>query len=536
MEAYDYVIVGAGSAGCALAAGLVRDGRYGVLLLEAGGSDRRFWIKLPIGYGRTFFDPRINWKYTTEADPGLRGRSSYWPQGKVLGGSSSINALVYCRGLPSDFEDWQRAGAAGWDWQGVRPHYESIERRIAPDGSVSGTGPLSISDVSRRMHPTNRHYLAAAREVGLPITDDFNGPQPEGVGHYWLTTERGLRCSSADAFLRPALGSGNLTLLQHAHVQRVLFDGRRASAVEVIHEGERRVLRARREVILCSGGVNSAQLLQLSGIGPGGLLQSYGIDVRVDNPNVGGNLQDHLAISYYYRSTEPTLNNQLAPWWGKAWAGLQYALLQRGPLSVGVNQYGGFVRSDPRQPNPDLQLYFTPFTHTTAPAGKRPIINPDPFQAFLISFQIARPVSRGRVDIRSPDSSIAPRIEPGYLSAPEDLATILRGAHLLRRMVQTTALRRLIAEVMQPDLEQMDDAAIIEDFRTRCGTVYHPVSTCAMGRDPRSGVLDSSLRVFGVDGLRVACSASFPNITSGNTNAPALMVGHKAAALILSAV
>ena len=535
MTAFDYIVVGAGSAGCVLADRLSRDGRYSVAVIEAGGSDRRVWIKLPIGYGRTFFDERVNWKFETEPDPGIGGRRSYWPRGKVVGGSSSINALVYCRGLPQDFDDWATAGATGWGWDDVKPHFDRLEQRLDCDGRASGDGPMRIRDVSDRVHPINRHFLSAARELGLPVSEDFNGPAPEGVGYYHITTHGGMRCSAADAFLRPALRRSNITLFTHTQVKKLLFEGERASGVRVARrDGTVQDLTVRAEVILSAGAIGSPQILQVSGIGPGEVLQKQGIAVRRESPNVGRNLQDHLAVSYLYKATERTLNNDLAGPLGKLRAGLRYVLNRRGPLSLSVNQCGGFLRSHPEARHIDLQLYFTPATYTTAPTGKRPIINPDPFPGFLISFQPSRPESRGAVALAAPDAAVPPRITPNYLTAQKDLNDVVRGGRLLQDFARTSSLQGLIQSPIEPDLLTLDEEGLVADFRARSDTVYHPVSTCRMGRDITSSVVDADLRVHGVEGLRVVDASVFPNITSGNTNAPTLMVADRAADAILA--
>ncbi|MCB8838592.1 GMC family oxidoreductase [Aurantimonas sp. VKM B-3413] len=533
MQEFDYIVVGAGSAGCVLADRLSENGRHSVLLLEAGGSDRRFWIKLPIGYGRVFYDERVNWKFETEPDAGLGGRSSYWPRGKVVGGSSSINALLYVRGLPHDFDDWRDGGASGWSWDDVRPYFEKVERRIALDETSEGSGPLQITNVARRAHRANRHFFAAAEEMGLERTADFNGNAPEGVGTYDITTRGGMRHSAADAFLRPALKRRNLALLTHARVRRVTFDGKVATGVEYERNGVVESVRARGEVILSGGAIASPGLLQISGVGPAPLLARLGIPIVKDNPAVGGNLQDHIAISYLYEASEPTLNNQLAPWWGKLRAGLQYAMARSGPLSLSVNQCGGFVRSHPKAARPDLQLYFNPVTYTTAPSGKRPIINPDPFPGFVVSFQPARPTSRGRVDIASPDIATPPRIEPRYLSTNEDLDKVVAGGRLMQAMVATKAMRKLIRVPIEPDVETLDEAGLVADFRARAGSVFHPTSSCRMGREGEDAVVGPDLKVFGLSKLRVVDASVFPNITSGNTNAPTIMLARKAADAIL---
>jgi choline dehydrogenase len=532
MEEFDYIIVGAGSAGCVLADRLSASGRYRVLVLEAGGSDRRFWIKVPIGYGRTFFDARVNWKFETDPDAGIKGRKAYWPRGRVVGGSSSINALVYCRGLPSDFDDWRAAGNPGWGWTDVMPFFERSEH-VTDDERSRGTGPLHVTNVRHEIHPVSRHYFAAAKELGLTFTRDFNGPDPEGVGSYNITTHRGFRQSAADAFLRPALSRANCKLEMRALVRRILISDRRATGVEYELGGGIQTARARCEVILCAGAVNSPQILQLSGVGPGPILQRFGLDVVLDNPAVGGNLQDHLAVSYFYKSREPTLNDVLHPWSGKLVAGLRYLLTRRGPLSISVNQCGGFVRSGPQAPRPDLQLYFNPITYTAAPTGKRPLMNPDPYSGFLLSFQPCRPKSRGRIDIRSPKPGDPPAIAPNSLSTTEDIADVVAGGRFMQRIIATTAMRNLVAEAVPPSLGAMTDEDIVEDFRLRCGTVFHPVGTCGMGADPSRYVVDSQLRVHGIERLRVVDASVFPNITSGNTNAPTLMVAQRGANFIL---
>jgi choline dehydrogenase len=529
---FDYIIVGAGSAGCVLADRLSADGRANVLVIEAGGSDNRLWIKMPIGYGRTFADPAVNWKYQTEANPGLGGRTMYWPRGRVVGGSSSINALVYCRGMPVDFDDWRRMGNAGWGWDDVLPYFEASERRVDSRGAARGAGALDVKDVSPFLHATRAHWFDAARELALPATDDFNGPQPEGVGCYQVTIRAGRRWSAADAFLRPALRRPNLSLRTNAWVSRVLIEQGRASGVEYVQDGKTQRVTARREVILSGGAVNSPQLLQLSGIGPGPLLQRLGIPVRVDNPAVGGNLQDHLAVSYSFKATQPTLNDQLRSPLAKLIAGTRYLLTRTGPLSLSVNQFGGFLRADPAAERPDVQVYFNPVTYGAGDANRKRI-DVDPFPGFILCFQPTRPTSRGRIDLAGPDYRDAPRIQPNYLSTEKDVQDVINGGRLMQLIARTRAMRSLIREPIAPALETMTPEDLLADFRARAATVYHPVSTCRMGPSAADSVVDSSLRVYGVERLRVVDASIFPTVTSANTNAPTLMVAQKAAALIL---
>ena len=533
---FDYVIVGAGSAGCVLANRLSEDGRYSVLLLEAGGSDKRFWIQTPIGYGKTFFDPAVNWKYQTEAEPGLNGRSSYWPRGKVVGGSSSINAMVFIRGNRQDYEDWRELGNPGWGWQDVLPYFRKLETFAAGGSEYRGDrGPLYVNNPSHEYHPLCKKFFAAAEQLGFEYNPDFNGADQEGVGYYQINTRGGRRMSAARAYLYPALKRANCELVTHAHATRLLFEQRRATGVEFLRDGRLERAVARREVIVSGGAINSPQLLQLSGIGDPELLSGFGIDTLAALPGVGRNLQDHLDYCIFYRSRVPTLNNRLSPWWGKLLAGMQYLLLRNGLLSLSVNQSGGFVRSDPSRARPNMQMYFAAITYTTAPQGERPLMRPDPYPGFLHSIGQMRPESRGHLQIVSPDPLAPVSIRPNYLSADDDLAQMLEGAKLLRRFAATPALTEIIEAEITPGAAVQTDAQLIDDIRERASTVFHPCSTCMMGPDPRNAVVDAECRVHGTESLRVVDASIFPTVTSGNTNGPVIMVAEKAADLIIAA-
>ena len=533
----DYLIVGAGSAGCVLANRLSASGKHRVTLLEAGGSDKSFWIKVPIGYGRTFFDPKVNWKYETEPDPALQNRSSYWPRGKVLGGSSSINAMVYIRGHRRDFDDWAEKGNAGWDYESVLPYFVKAEDSEFPDSKFHHKGgQMHVSRIEDRVHPLCNTYLDAARQYGLPVTEDFNGADMEGAGIYSITTKNGVRESTASAYLDPARRHKSLSIITRAHVEKILIDeNKRATGVSYLRDGKRVVLHATQEVIVCAGSVNSPQLLELSGIGDEQILSNAGIQPVHVNPNVGQHLQDHLGINYVYRSRVPTLNDELHSWFGKAKAGIRYLLTRKGHLSMSVNQSGGFVRSTPDKPHPNLQLYFAALSYSTATSGTRPLMNPDPYSAYILSFQPCRPTSRGSIHIKSADAMQPPVITPNYLSTNEDISEIVEGCHLMRELVKTPALAEITESELEPGDSVQTDEQLLDDFRARSGTVFHPIGTCTMGPDPATAVVDPELKVYGIKGLRVVDASVFPNLTSGNTNAPTIMVAEKAADSILAA-
>jgi choline dehydrogenase len=393
---------------------------------------------------------------------------------------------------------------------------------------------MRITDVSAQAHPLVGAYIEACAAMGYAYTPDFNGAQPEGVGVYQITTRGGLRESTATAFLRPALRRKNLDMWLRTQVLRLEFDGRRATGVTCQRGGQTVEVRARKAVVLCAGSINSPQLLQLSGVGPGALLHGLAIPVIHDLSAVGRNLQDHLAVSYFYRSRVPTLNNRLYPWWGKMLAGVQYVLTRRGPLSMSVNQGGAFIRSNANLRTPDLQLYFNPASYTASRTRTRRLMNPDPFPGFLTSFNSCRPTSRGHLEIRSSDPFVAPAIYPNYLSTEQDRQDVLVGAHLLRRLASTLPLVGLIDHEMLPGAAKTTDAELLQDFRERAGTVFHPVCTCMMGSDPATSVVDARLRVHGIEGLRVIDASVFPTVTSGNTNGPVAMVAEKGAAMLLA--
>lgn len=529
MDSYDFIVVGAGSAGCVLADRLSSCGRHKVLLLEAGGSDQRFWIKVPLGYGKTYDDPSLNWCYTARSDPELAGRAAFWPRGRVIGGSSSINAMTYLQGLPHDFDDWEAAGATGWNWQSVQQTYAELEGgdETGSDDGQPPAGTVHISDVSAGMHPFSRHFLAAAKQAGWPVRADLNGQDREGITRLRCTVRNGRRWSAADAFLRPARRRNNLRVVSNALVRRIVIENGVAVGVEYDHAAQRVQSRANREVILSAGAVNSPQLLQLSGIGPAALLQRHGIAVQKDLSQVGQGLQDHLGISYQFGATEPTLNNSLGNWRGKLGAGVRYLLTRTGPLSVPVNQISGFLRSDPAKPA-DIQIYCNPMSYALRSDAKPEVQSS---AGFLICAQPCRPTSRGTVSIASPDPRHPPDIQPNALSTDKDRAMAITAARVAQKLASTPVMQSVTRD--GPDLAAMPDAEVLSDFRARAGSVYHASCTCRMGSGAQNSVLDARLRVHGVAGLRVIDASSFPNVTSGNTNAPVMMLAARGAGMVL---
>ncbi|MCR9073945.1 MAG: GMC family oxidoreductase N-terminal domain-containing protein [Alphaproteobacteria bacterium] len=530
----DYVVVGAGSAGCVLADRLTACGRHRVLVLEAGGSDRRLAIRVPLGYALTFADRRLTWRYRTEPDPGLNGRSASWPRGRVIGGCSSINAMAYVRGLPEDFDDWERQGAAGWNWRAARKTFADLESEYwtSADGGSSGrgSGPVPVGDLGSGMHPFSRHFMAAAADLGWPVNGPDRHMDGEGVAFYRSTVRDGRRVSAADAFLSPARRRPNLQIVSNAVVTRLEMGGNRAPSLRFRRGDCEAEVIVRGEIILSAGAINSPHLLQLSGIGPADTVAAQGIRVVKDLQAVGRGLQDHLAVTHHFEATEPTLNTRLSGPTRILFAGLRYLLTRGGPLAVPINQVGGFVKSMASRAVPDVQIYCNPATYTIPDRGL-PRMNATP--GFSLSAQPCRPTSRGRVALTSPDPRIAPSIEPNSLASDADIEGAIAAGRIVAALAATPTLRAVTRGGSASGVPLTDDAAFLEDFRQRASTVFHPCCTCRMGNDERTSAVDSRLRVHGLRGLRVVDASAFPSITSGNINAPTLMLAHRAADMIL---
>jgi choline dehydrogenase len=524
---FDYVIVGAGSAGCVLANRLSADGKNSVLLLEAGPKDTNLWIHVPLGYGKLFKEKTVNWMYQTEPEPELGGRQVFQPRGKVLGGSSSINGLLYVRGQHEDYDRWRQRGNSGWGYDDVLPYFKKAENQQRGADDFHGVGgPLPVSDLGHP-DPLSAAFIDAAAETGLPVNPDFNGASQEGAGFFQTTTRGGRRASTAVAYLRPAKSRSNLQVETAALAQRILFEGRRARAVEYRQGGVLRTASARKEILVSGGAYNSPQLLQLSGVGPAELLKQHGIDVVLDAPGVGNDLQDHLQVRLVTRCAQRvTLNDILNHPVRRIMAGARYAAFRTGPLTIAAGTSGAFFKTNPRLASPDVQIHFLPFS--TDKMGEKL----HSFSGFSASVCQLRPESRGSLRIRSADPTAPPEIRINYLATETDRTAFVEGIKILRKILAAPALKPFVAEEVEPGPKISSDEEILNFCRQRGSTVYHPTSTCRMGNDPLA-VVDQRLRVRGIEGLRVVDASIMPDLMSGNTNAPTIMIAEKASDMIL---
>jgi choline dehydrogenase-like flavoprotein len=521
----DFIVVGAGSAGCTIAARLSEDPATRVLLLEAGGDDTNRWIHIPLGFGKTFADPSVNWCYETEPDAGANGRKVFWPRGKVLGGSSSINGMVYIRGQAEDFDHWRQLGNTGWSFDDVLPYFRRAEHQVRGSDEFHGSGgPLCVSDVER--HPIAEAFIDGATALGFERNDDFNGAAQDGVGYHQTTTRKGKRCSTAVGYLNPARRRANLQIVTHALSEKIVIEGKRAVAVTYRQGGELKTVRAQREIILCGGAINSPQLLMLSGVGPADHLAQHGIAVVQDLPGVGQNLQDHYSAPIKLKARLPvTVNDVMLSNLRKLKVGLQYYTMHTGPLAMISSPAALFAKTRPELATPDVKCSISPFS------ADRPQDGLHKFSGFtMIAYQL-RPESRGEIRLKSANPADPPAMIPNYLSDPIDQQTIVDGLKLCRRILAHPSLQRFIAEEFQPGPAVASDIQLLDYARQRGGTVYHPTSTCTMGTGPMA-VVDPELKVHGVEGLRVADASVMPTVISGNTNAATIMIGEKLADLV----
>jgi choline dehydrogenase len=526
IEEADFVVVGAGSAGCVMAARLSEDPAAKVILLEAGGEDKNMWIHIPLGFGKTFADPRVNWCYETEPDPGAGGRKIFWPRGKVLGGSSSINGMVYIRGQHEDFDLWRQLGNPGWSSSDVLPYFRRAEHQTRGEDEFHATGgPLCVSDV-KDGHPLCEAFIKACTDAGYQRNDDFNGRAQEGVGYHQTTTRNGKRCSTAVGYLHPVRNRPNLRVITGAHTQKVLFEGRRAVGVAFNQGGANKTVRARREVILCGGAIGSPQMLMLSGVGNQAHLVEFGIPVVHHLPGVGQSLQDHYSAPIKLKCTFPfTLNDMMQSNFKKLKAGLDYFMFRRGPLTVITGDVALFARTRPELATPDVKFSIATFS------AERPQDGLHTWSGFTVIVYQLRPESRGEILLKSADPADAPAMRPNYLSTTTDQRTIVDGLRLARGLLGSPPMRPFIVSEYVPGPGVATDEQLLDYARNFGGTVFHPTSTCKMGTDPLS-VVDPELRVHGIEGLRVVDASVMPTVVSGNTNAATIMIAEKASDMV----
>ena len=525
MSEFDIIIVGAGSAGSIVANRLSQDQNLKILILEAGPNNFHPMIKIPLGYGMTFYNKSINWNFYTSPQLHLDNRRLYCPRGKVVGGSSSINAMIYARGFPSDFRNWTYDNNSFWSWENIRKTYENMEKNIILTDKENATSKIVVNNVSSQHHSILNNYFLGAKELDIPSVDSFNADNAEGVGHYDITTRNGYRWSAADGFLKGAL-TKNVKLTTQANVNQITVSDKKVTGVKYSKKGRNFEVKAKIGVVMAAGSIKTPHILMLSGIGPSDHLKDFGIETKIDNPNVGSNLQDHIGIDYLYRSKVPTLNKSLGTVSGRIKSILEYLIFRSGPLSLSINQGGGFIRWKNRENYPNLQVYFNPLTYSVSHANKRPLLKTDKFDGFIIGFQPCRPSSRGNIRLLSKEINDEPLIDPGYLSNEKDLYDLECAYDFVRKISQTHSLDNIIDHPIGIDLIKSSTKEMISHFRQNATSVYHPCGTCKISPDKDTGVVSDRLKVHGLQNLWIVDASVFPNITSGNINAPVMMTAY----------
>lgn len=530
----DYIIIGAGSSGCVLANRLSKNPNDNVILLEAGSTDYNPWIHVPVGYFKTMHNPKTDWCYKTDKDAGINNRQIDWPRGKIMGGSSSINGLLYVRGQREDYDEWANLGNKGWSYDEVLPYFiKSEDQQNGANQYHGALGYLKISNLRLRRLIANR-FISGAEEIGIPWNDDYNGANQNGVSYFQQTAHNGFRCSTARGFIKPIKHRKNLSIITHAHVSKILFKDKQAIAVEFIKNNNKQILYATKEIILSAGAINSPQILQLSGVGSPELLKNHSIECIHPLKSVGENLQDHLQVRLVHKTNLRTLNDELNSWIKQFFAGIQYILTQTGPLTLAASQVAIFTHSSlgvqdkVASKRPDIQFHFQPLS------ADKPGDGVHPFSAFTSSVCQLRPFSKGRISIQSNNPLDYPSIQSNYLSDERDHSVIVNGIKVARKIIQSKALSSCITEEYVPGHQYQSDAELLEVARNYSQSIYHPVGTCRMGIDSKESVVNPRLQIHGLQRLRVVDASIMPSIISGNTNAPAIMIAEKGADMILA--
>jgi len=534
LDNFDIVVVGAGSAGCIVTNQIINNTNYKVLLVEAGTSDNNPIIKIPLGYGMTFFNKKLNWNFYSKKQKNLFNREIYFPRGKVFGGSGSINAMVYTRGLISDYENWGNEVNSLWSWSNIKSAYEAIEKNISETDKTKIYNKIPVNDVSKLHHPIIQNFFEASREIGININKNLSTNLINQVGHYNINTRNGYRFTSSDGFLKPILQSKNLIVLKKSIVKKIVLNQKKISEIKITNNGKEISIKPNIGVILCAGSIMTPHLLMHSGIGPANKLKDVGIDVELDSPNVGNHLQDHIGMDYLYKSNVNTLNYLLGRWRGRSASIIKYLFKRTGPLSLSINQSGGYVNWKSKDKFPNLQIYFNPISYSISYHNKRPLLKTDKFNGFAIGFNSCRPKSRGSISLTTNKFKDFPIIDPNYLDHQKDIYDLKCAFDIVRKLSASKHISDINKGPINIDPLQLSDEELINHFKENAHSVYHPCGTCRMDNDIQKGVVSEKLKVHGTQNLWIADASIFPNITSGNINAPVMMMAYRASQLIIN--
>ena len=532
MKNFDIIIVGAGSSGCIAANRLAQNKKLKILILEAGPKNYHPMIKIPLGYGMTFYNKAINWNFYTTPQSSLNNRKLYCPRGKVVGGSSSINAMVYRRGFQSDFRDWNYENNSIWSWENILDAYKKIEKKITIKDRENILDKIAVNNVSSQHHSILKNYFLAANHLDIPIVDSFNSNNSEGVGHYDITTRNGYRWSAADGFLKDTLKKNNIRMITSATVKKIILKNNKVKGLKYIKNGKIFEITANVGVVLAAGSIKTPQILMLSGIGSSDHLKKFDIETKINNKNVGLNFQDHIGIDYLYRSKVTTLNKSLGTWNGRIKSIFQYLIYRNGPLSLSINQGGGFIKWKNKENHPNLQIYFNPLTYSINYTNKRPLLKTDKFDGFIIGFQSCRPHSRGQIKLNSNNIKDDPWINPGYLSDVRDLYDLECAYDFVKKLSQNKYMNKIIEHPIDIDPIKSSKEKMMEHFKQNAASVYHPCGTCKIGLEKNTSVVSNRLKVHETENLWIVDASVFPNITSGNINAPVMMTAYIGSNLI----